>query len=144
MELIFILLIILIIVAYFVGKKFGELKRDRFWKSELPLHRKDAVMRSRATLSGMFSEQLAPYLPDFEFNPTECRFLGKPIDFLVFKGIDNKEIEEIVFVEVKSGNSKLSPVEKKLKAAIEEKKVSWREYRIPDDLTKNHLGDFDF
>ena len=77
-------------------------------------------------------------MPDFPFNPNECKFLGKPIDFLVFEGIDNKEINNIVFVEVKSGNSKLSQQERKLKDAIENKRVSWKEYRVPEDLTKRN------
>lgn len=92
-------------------------------------------MKSRAILGGQFSEQLAPYLPNFEYLPTECKFLGKPIDFVVFKGMDNKKIEEIIFVEVKSGNSKLNTHEKNLKDTINKKKVKWVEYRIPEDLT---------
>ena len=125
-----------LVIAYIAGIKIATIRRDRYWENELPTHRKDAVMRSRSVLSGMFSEQLAPYMPDFQFNPTECRFLGKPVDFLVFKGLDDKKVEEIVFVEVKSGKSKLSSVEKSLKEAIEKKKVRWEEYRIPDDVTK--------
>ena len=82
-----------------------------------------------------FSENLAPYLPDFPYLPTECRFLGKPTDFIVFKGMDEKKINEIVFVEVKSGNAKLSPQEKNLKETIEKKKVKFEEYRIPKELT---------
>jgi len=35
-------------------------------------------MKSRAVLGGQFSEQLAPFLPDFKYLPTECRFVGKP------------------------------------------------------------------
>jgi len=123
-------------VAYWIGYKTGAFRKDKYWEAELPGHRKDAIMKSRAVLGGQFSEQLAPYLPDFEYLPTECRFVGKPIDFLVFKGMDKKEIEEVVFVEVKSGKSKLSQSEKKLKEAIEKKKVSWREYRIPEGITK--------
>ncbi len=87
-------------------------------------------------MGGQFSEQLAPFLPDFKYSPTECRFMGKPIDLIVFRGMDEKKIDEIVFVEVKSGNAKISPVEKSLKEAIEKKRVRWEEYRIPDDLTK--------
>tara|TARA_Y100000310_G_scaffold103623_1_gene102009 strand:- start:985 stop:1419 length:435 start_codon:yes stop_codon:yes gene_type:complete len=123
-----------LVIAYIAGIKIATIRRDRYWENELPTHRKDAVMRSRSVLSGMFSEQLAPYMPDFQFNPTECRFLGKPVDFLVFKGLDDKKVEEIVFVEVKSGKSKLSSVEKSLKEAIEKKKVRWEEYRIPEEL----------
>ena len=131
-----VLFLLGIVIAYFAGMKIATIKRDRYWESELPGYRKDAIMRSRSVLSGMFSEQLAPFLPNFNFKPTECKFLGNPVDFIVFKGLDNKKVDEIVFVEVKSGKAKLSNVEKSLKEAIENKKVHWEEYRVPDDLTK--------
>jgi len=132
---IIILLLIGMIIAYHIGSKVGHAKREKHWISELPHHRKDAILRSRAVLGGQFSEQLAPFLPNFPYNPNECRFIGKPIDLIVFKGMDNKEIEEVKFIEIKSGNSQLSSSEKKLKEAIENKRVSWEEYRIPRELT---------
>ena len=50
--------------------------------------------------------------------------------------MDSKEISEIVFVEVKSGKSDLSSSEKKLKEAIDKKKVKWEEYRVDEEITK--------
>ena len=50
--------------------------------------------------------------------------------------MDEKNITEVIFVEAKSGKSKLSSQEKSLKEAIENKKVRWEEYRVPEDLTK--------
>src|SRR3989344_342960 len=134
--IIIVLLIIGIFVSYLVGYKAGVFRRDKYWEAELPLHRKEAIMKSRAVLGGQFSEQLAPYLPNFNYLPTECRFLGKPVDFIVFKGMDEKNISEVVFVEAKSGKSKLSSHEKSLKEAIEKKRVRWEEYRVPEGLTK--------
>ena len=55
--------------------------------------------------------------------------------------MDEKDIKEIVFVEVKSGKSKLSSVEKKLKETVDKKKVKWEEYRIPEELTKKKQED---
>lgn len=138
LNLVLILVIFLIglAIAYFFGSKMGSKSRDRYWENELPNHRKDAIMRSRAVLGGQFSEQLAPFLPDFKYSPTECRFLGKPIDLLVFQGMDDKKIDEVVFVEVKSSGSRLSPQEKRLKEAIDNKKVRWEEYRVPEKLSK--------
>jgi predicted Holliday junction resolvase-like endonuclease len=140
MDFILIILIIIfligLIIAYFLGYKNAVFRRDKFWEAEIPNYRKDAILKSRAVLAGQFSENLAPFLPDFEFNPNECRFVGKPVDFLVFKGMDKKEIDEIVFVEVKSGDSKLSPIQRKIKQAVENKKVRWKEYRIPKKLVK--------
>ena len=138
MQLIFYLLLFLlgILIAYWIGNKIGKYKTNKYWEAELPNHRKDAIMKSRAVLGGQFSEQLAPYLPNFKYLPTECKFLGKPIDFLVFKGMDEKKIDEVVFVEVKSGNAKLNQHEKNLKETIEKKRVRWVEYRIPEELTE--------
>lgn len=126
-----------ILVSYFIGKKAGHFNRDRYWNDQIPIHRKDAIMKSRAVLSGQFSEQLSPYLPNFPYNPNEARFVGKPVDFIVFRGMDEKDISEIVFVEVKSGDSKLSSQERKVRDAIKSKKVSWEEYRIPKNLTED-------
>ena len=140
-EIVTIILLVIfligLIIAYLLGNKIGSKNRDRWWENELPNHRKDAILRSRAVLSGHFSEQIAPFLPDFKYPPTECRFVGKPVDLIVFKGMDDKNINEVVFVEVKSGNAKISAQEKKLKETIEKKRVRWEEYRIPEDLTKN-------
>ena len=129
---IFLAAIVFLAIGYFVGKKIS----DSEWENtKMPLFRQDAIKKSRSVLGGQFSEQLAPYLPNFPYSPTEVRFLGKPIDFVVFKGLDEKSVEEVIFVEVKSGKASLNPAEKTLKAAIEAKKVSWGEYRIPLDIT---------
>ncbi len=134
LDLIIIILIALILL--FIGYLIGKKVKDYEWSKRVPKIREDAVKRSRHVLSGQFSEQLAPYLPDFPYSPTEARFIGKPIDFLVFKGMDEKEIEEVVCVEVKSGKSGLSTPERILRDVIRDKKVSWEEYRIPEEITK--------
>lgn len=134
--LVLIIFLIGLILAYFIGIKVATMKRDSHWENEVLLHRKDAITKSRSVLSGMFSEQIAPYFPDFKFKPTEIRFLGKPVDFIAFKGLDDKKVDEVVFIEVKSGKSNLNKTEKSLKEAIENKKVRWEEYRIPEDVVK--------
>ncbi len=112
-------------IGYLVGKAVA---RQRLALEERAI-REDAVKRSRAVLGGQISEQLAPYLPGFPWKPSEARFIGKPIDFLIFEGMDGKEISQVVFVEVKSGGSRLSGVERSLKDAVEAGKVSWAEWR---------------
>ena len=93
--------------------------------------RKDAVKRSKAVINGQVAEQIAPFLPDFPANPSDARFIGKPVDFIVFSGLsENEKIDEILFVEVKTGKSLLSEREKEVKKAIEQRKVRYVEYRI--------------
>ena len=79
----------------------------------------------------LVSEQMAPLLPGFPFDPGDCRFIGKPVDFLVFKGMNEREITEVIFLEVKSGAAKaLNDQEKKLREAIQAGRVRWAEYDV--------------
>lgn len=73
---------------------------------------------------GFIAETLAPFLDQFNFEPEECSFLGKPIDYISFGE------EEVTFIEIKSGNAKLNQNQKRIKKQIEDKKVSWKEVRI--------------
>jgi len=110
---------------------FGYLKG----KSDSKDIHKRSKKFTRSVLGGLFSEQIAPFLPNFreDLKASEARFIGKPIDFLIFKGMDEQNITEVVFVEVKTGNSSLSINERKLKEVIQSGKVSWYEYRVDKD-----------
>lgn len=110
-------------------------QKEAEWLASSEEMRKVALAKSRQVIGGSFSEQLAPFLPGFPFDPTEARFIGKPVDFLVFRGLAAGQVEEVVFVEVKSGASRLNSNEQTLKNCIEQKKVSFFEYRVPAAIT---------
>ena len=114
-----IVLALLIAAALFLMYEIGKMVGEKRATDKFPEAKKAAVQRSRSVLSGMFAEQLAPYLPNFPFSPTEAKFIGAPIDFLVFKGMDAQHIEEVIFVEVKSGSARLNHNEHSLKDAID-------------------------
>lgn len=126
----FVGIVILVLIILYIGYLIGKYIARKEHIEKIPEIRETAIKQSRAVLSGQFSEQLAPYMPDFPYKPTEARFIGKPVDFIVFKGMDEKKIEEVVFVEIKTGQSKLNEVEKSLKTVIENKKISWNEYKL--------------
>jgi predicted Holliday junction resolvase-like endonuclease len=118
-------------LGYRAGAAQASQRKEKEWHRLEKEARRDAVKRSRSVLSGNFSEQIAPYFPDFQHSPTELRFIGKPIDFIAFTGMDEKDITEVVFIEVKSGQSKLSTQERRLRDAVRAGKVRWEEYRVP-------------
>jgi predicted Holliday junction resolvase-like endonuclease len=91
--------------------------------------RQDAIVRSQATITGLVHEQLIPYLPGFPFNPKDARFLGSPVDLVIFDGLDAGELREVVFIEVKTGGAGLSKRERQLRDAVRAGRVSWREMR---------------
>ncbi len=124
-----LLLILLAAFCLWLGYLVGKAVMQQRLRADVAAIRKDAVAQSRAVLKGQFSEQLAPLLPGFPGKPSEARFIGKPIDFLIFKGLDERRVNEVVFVEVKTGKSQLSSVERSLRDAIKNGKVSWEEWR---------------
>ena len=105
--------------------------------------RQDAAQLSRAVTRGQIYEQLVPYLPDFEFNPKDAVFLGRPVDFVVFDGLDEGDVRRVVFVEVKTGGSSLSTRERRVRDAIRRGHVEWTELRVGGaavDARPNALG----
>jgi predicted Holliday junction resolvase-like endonuclease len=126
-----LLLVAGLAAMYRIGRARGRGDAERDLPALVSDEREDAVRRSRAVLSGQAAEQLAPWLPGFPWDPAEVRFIGKPVDFLVFRGASSGEISEVVFVEVKTGTSSLSKVERSLRDAVKEGRVRWEEYRPP-------------
>ena len=93
--------------------------------------RSDAIKRSRAVLTGQLTEQVAPFLPNFPCKPGDVQFLGKPVDFVAFCGLSESDtVDEILFIEVKTGTSALSGREKQVRKAVEEGRVRYVEYRM--------------
>lgn len=119
---------LLVLIVFLLTLLIIQFFRNQCDKKKL---RKDAVKRSKAVINGQVAEQIAPFLPDFPANPSDARFVGKPVDFIVFSGLsENEKIDEILFVEVKTGKSLLSEREKEVKKAIEKGNVRYVEYRI--------------
>jgi len=65
--------------------------------------RKDAITRSQNVTRGKVAEQIAPYIPDFKYDPRDLRFLGSPVDYVVFNGLTSGVLHNIVFLEIKNG-----------------------------------------
>jgi len=87
------------------------------------------IRQSRAVTTGKIAEQLAPHFPSFPLNPREARFLGSPVDFVVFDGLEDGEVRRVVFVEVKTGAATLTTRERLVRDAVRAGRVEWLEVR---------------
>ncbi|HLZ46687.1 MAG TPA: Holliday junction resolvase-like protein [Gemmatimonadales bacterium] len=92
--------------------------------------RENAVQRSLAVTAGKVHEQLVPYLPEFGFNPKDARFLGSPVDLVIFDGLAEGAVRRVVFLEVKTGGAALSARERQVRDIIEAREVAWVELRL--------------
>ena len=131
------LIVAAVILSIFLANHFAKLRFEtRFrqwqeteqqgWETKMVKARQEAIAQSRAVLGGRFVEQLVPYLPAFRYDPTEARFIGSPIDLIVFPGLATGNPREIVIIEIKSGKtSQLTPAERKIRQLVEDGMVRW-------------------
>lgn len=122
--------VLVVIVVFRVGQALAASRRDKLWHQHMGKIRKDIAKSSRSIIRGQVSEQLAPYLPDFPFDPASCKFLGSPVDFVVFHKLDDPENQALVFVEVKTGQARLNHNERMVREAIKRGSVYYYEYRF--------------
>ena len=116
--------------------KFEEWKASTL-QDTIVTERADALQRARSVLKGKIGEQLAPLFPDFLelCNPSDARFIGSPIDYLIFKNMTCEEGNElpieVILLDVKTGKSGLNKVQKRIQEAIEHSRVSFHTLRLP-------------
>lgn len=108
-----------------------QMVRDK--KAELKRLREIGTTRSEiGALSvniGLILERLAPTMPAFPFNHNDCRSVFDPIDYVIFEGLTKKgRVDKIFLIDIKSGNAKLTPRQKEIKAAINNKKVKFKKF----------------
>jgi len=95
--------------------------------------------QSRATIKGQLAERLLPFDREkFPWNPSDARFIGHPIDYIVFDGYtDVKDLKkdkqiQIIFVEVKTGKSSTGKEQNKIEEAVEQKRVLFHTIHIEE------------
>jgi len=66
----------------------------------------------------------------FPYNPKDARFFGSPVDLIVFDGMDEGCVRDVVFLEIKTGSSALNARQRQIRDAITSGRVRWRELRL--------------
>jgi len=94
------------------------------------------LARSRAVLKGALAEQLAPIFKIFGYNPSDARFIGDPVDYVIFDGYTKvkERIEDIpitiVLADVKTGEAGLTYEQRRIQRGIENGRVKFETIRM--------------
>ncbi|OCQ97651.1 hypothetical protein BCD64_06000 [Nostoc sp. MBR 210] len=134
-------------ITYYILQKSQQRKTIREYESQIQILKeeyqqalKDAKNRSidgsRAVIKGKIAEQLAPVLPNFKYLPSDARFIGDPVDYIVFNGYtdlkDNGGVEsnlEVIILDIKTGNASLSQFQQAIAKAINAGRVRFEVVR---------------
>ena len=108
-----------------VQEKYEEDLKQR--EEDLETSKKLATERATITTTavniGKSLEKVLPSMDDFRWELPDCRFLGDPIDLVTFNGCCQNKIESISFIEVKSGKARLNKNQRRVRDAVQDKKV---------------------
>jgi len=109
------IVIFLLVRGYKFNRKFARLVLE---KNRLAYQKRSSEVRLGKTV-----ENIAPFFTEYPYDPNNFRFLGNPIDGISFN--DN----EVVFIEIKTGQAKLSKTQHKIKSLVKEGKVKFITFR---------------
>ena len=128
------------------GSRNGRIKAEyEQYIAELELEHQQALIyaqkrsvnTSRAVLKGKMAEQLAPIMPEFQYLPSDAKFLGDPVDYVVFDGYTDfrdgdgsAEDIEVVLIDIKSGGARLTKGQQAIEQAIKDVRVRFETIRI--------------
>lgn len=114
-----------------IQKRLKEELKER--ESELEKRKKLATEKAEITTKavniGKNLEKVLPTMKDFKWELPDSRFLGDPIDLIIFNGLSEGKVNSMNFIEVKSGKARLNEHQKSIKDAIEDKKVSYKVFK---------------
>lgn len=106
-------------------------------QEEIKRARQKSVASSRATIKGQIAEQFAPLLPHYPYLPSDSKFFGDPVDYIVFDGYTDlrdgtghPDDIDVIFIDIKSGGARLSKGQEAIKRAIEQGRVRFETVRI--------------
>jgi hypothetical protein len=120
----------LLIIGILCGLIIGRLIAKVLYLQNRSNDRKLSVQQSKATTLGYVTEKIAPLLPQFPYNHKDLVFLGKGVDYLCFDGLSKGELKQVVFIEIKTGQSQLNKNEQAIKNVIEKGRVKWETMRM--------------
>jgi predicted Holliday junction resolvase-like endonuclease len=95
-------------------KEIGQKAIDGSWRTQL----------------GKTLEKVVPVFPGFGHHSYDVRPIFDPIDFVVFEGYYQGNVTDIFFVEFKTNEARMSPIQKSVRSAIDGKRVHFEEKRL--------------
>lgn len=133
------LLIIFVLLGALIGlyikartnKKIYEDSKSIIFNNFIELEQKYKKLlhqkKSSEVRLGKIGENLAPFTEHWPWDPNNFRFIGSPIDGIQFKD------DEIIFVEIKTGKSRLSKYQIKCKELVESGRVTFKSFRVGEN-----------
>jgi len=125
LPIISVMVVVLVLFKARLDKKKAEkeIKRTQDKFRKLLSQKKSSEVRV-----GKIGENMAPFMKDWPYDPNRFRFLGNPVDGIQFTD------DEVIFVEIKTGKSKLTKTQRSIRNLLRKKDVvSFATFRVGEN-----------
>jgi hypothetical protein len=136
-----VILILALIIVLVTSAAYWRLKRSipRLCDNAYAAGRESFKKDSQRTRRGTTVEHYVPFLDAFPFDPSDARFIGGPIDYVVFDGLNEGQVREVVFVEVKTNKRGLEERQKQVNDCVVAGAVDFFEFRVQNSTASARL-----
>lgn len=95
--------------------------------------KEEARERGRAQVPELVEQSLDEKFAKLHYNPYDIKALLHPIDFVVFDGMTNEEMRNVVLLTKSTTNQYLQTIHNNIARAVEDKNYDWKVVRVSQD-----------
>ena len=95
--------------------------------------KEEARERGRAQVPELVRQSLDEKFAKLSYNPYDIKALLHPIDFVVFDGMTNEEMKNVVLLAKSTTNQYLQTIHNNIARTVEDKNYDWKVVRVSQD-----------
>ena len=107
-------------------------KEDKLYSQEKEMRKKSAE-RGRKMVVNTVLKSMDDYFSKKKYNPYDIKPIIHPVDFVIFNGDHDKQINEVVFLSKKSNNPNLAALQKSIDECVEKKNYDFKTAKISNE-----------
>ena len=114
-------------------------KSDSVATKEDKLHSQEEEMREKSRERGRkrvvstVLKSMDDYFSKKKYNPYDIKPIIHPVDFVIFNGDHDKQVNEVVFLSKKSKNPNLAALQKSVDECVEKKNYDFKTAKISNE-----------
>ena len=107
-------------------------KEDKLYSQETEMREK-SVERGRKKVVSTVLKSMDDYFSKKKYNPYDIKPIIHPVDFVIFNGDHDKQVNEVVFLSKKSNNPNLAALQKSVDECVEKKNYDFKTAKISNE-----------
>ena len=107
-------------------------KEDKLYSQEKEMRKKSAE-RGRKKVVNTVLKSMDDYFSKKKYNPYDIKPIIHPVDFVIFNGDHDKQVNEVVFLSKKSKNPNLVALQKSVDECVEKKNYDFKTAKISNE-----------